>query len=144
MALLGAGIQRQTSPSSGILNYNRPKLPACNNSSQRLNPTSPLTNSLTHRPTHFWFIKLLLAFASIVIPGLSNIEINDRVFYFLLDMYVLRNGIPSSTREGKVFLCRRYVSCSLVSARVYQCCHSVQVIMDPLHPLSLHYTRDFL
>jgi hypothetical protein len=33
-------------------------------------------------------------------------------------MYVFRNGASSSTREGSIFLCRRYVCCTVVSARV--------------------------
>jgi hypothetical protein len=42
-------------------------------------------------------------------------------------MYVFRNGASSSTKEGSVFLCRRYVCCTAVSARVYPRCHGVQV-----------------
>jgi hypothetical protein len=49
-----------------------------------------------------------------------------------LDMYVFRNG-ASSTKEGSVFLCRRYICCTIVSARVYPRCHGV----DFVHPLSL-------
>jgi hypothetical protein len=54
-------------------------------------------------------VKLLLAFASTVIPGLSLLEIHDQYFYSLLDMYVFRNGASSSTKERSVFLCRLYV-----------------------------------
>jgi hypothetical protein len=45
--------------------------------------------------------------------------------------------------EGSVFLCRRYVCCTVVSARLYPRCHGVQVNMDSVHPLSLSniYTR---
>jgi hypothetical protein len=46
----------------------------------------------------------------------------------------------SSTKEGSVFLCRSYVCCTAVSARVYPRCHGVQVTTDSVHPLSLHYT----
>jgi hypothetical protein len=36
-------------------------------------------------------VKLLLGFASRVIPSFSLLEINNQEFYSLLDMYVLRN-----------------------------------------------------
>jgi hypothetical protein len=52
-------------------------------------------------------VKLLLAFASTVIPGFSILEIQDQDFYSLLDMYVFRNGASSSTKEGSLFLFRR-------------------------------------
>jgi hypothetical protein len=43
--LLGSGFQRRAFRSSGFLNYSRSQLPASNsNSSQRLNPSSPLTD----------------------------------------------------------------------------------------------------
>jgi hypothetical protein len=58
-------------------------------------------------------VKLLLVFASTVIPGFSLFEINDQEFCSLLDMYVFRNGASSSTKEGSVFLCRRYVCCTV-------------------------------
>jgi hypothetical protein len=48
-------------------------------------------------------IKLLLAFASTVIPGFSVLEIHEQDFCSLLDMYVFRNGAFSSTR-GEVGL----------------------------------------
>jgi hypothetical protein len=60
-------------------------------------------------------VKLLLAFASTEIPGFSFLEIHDQDFYSLQDMYMFRNGASSSTKEGSVFLCRRYVSCTVVS-----------------------------
>jgi hypothetical protein len=43
------------SPSSGFLNYPRPKLSASHSISSRLNASSPLIHSLTHQPTivHF-------------------------------------------------------------------------------------------
>jgi hypothetical protein len=45
-------------PSSGFPNCLRPQLPASHsNSSQRLNSSSYITNSLTHQPTH-WFSPL--------------------------------------------------------------------------------------
>jgi hypothetical protein len=66
-------------------------------------------------------VKLLLAFASTIIPGFSLLEIHDEEFYYLLDMYKFQNGNSSSTKEGSVFLCtrRRYVCCTVDSARVY-------------------------
>jgi hypothetical protein len=57
--------------------------------------------------------------ASTVIPGAGLTEIHDQEFYSLLDMYRFRNGASSSTKEGSVFLCRRYVCCTVVSAREY-------------------------
>jgi hypothetical protein len=83
---------------------------------------------------------LLLTFASTVIPGFSLLDIHDQDLYSLLDTYVFWNGASSSAKEGSVFLCRRCVSCTVVSARVYPRCHGVQVTMDSVHPLSLHYT----
>jgi hypothetical protein len=41
-------------------------------------------------------VKLLLAFASTVIPGLNLLEIHDQDFYSLLDMYVFQNGASSA------------------------------------------------
>jgi hypothetical protein len=75
-------------------------------------------------------VKLLLAFASTVIPGFSLLEIHDQDSYSLLDMFVFRNGASSSTKEGSVFLCRRYACCTAVSARVYRLCHGAQVTAD--------------
>jgi hypothetical protein len=49
-----------------------------------------------------------------VIPGFSLLEIHDQDFYSVLDMYVFRNGACSSTKEGSVFLCRRYICCTVV------------------------------
>jgi hypothetical protein len=72
-------------------------------------------------------VKLLLAFASAVIPGFSLLKIHDQEgFCSLLDMYVFRNGASSLSREGSVFLCRHYVCCTVVSARVYPRGHSIQ------------------
>jgi hypothetical protein len=48
-------------------------------------------------------VKLLLAFASAVIPGSSLLEIHDQDFCSLLDIYVFRNEVFSSTR-GEVGL----------------------------------------
>jgi hypothetical protein len=45
-------------------------------------------------------VILLLTFASTVIPGFSFLEIHDRDFYSLLDMYVFRNGASFSTKGG--------------------------------------------
>jgi hypothetical protein len=86
-------------------------------------------------------VKLLLAVVSTVILDFSLLEILDQYFYSLLDMYMFRNGASTSTKEGSVFLCRYYVCCTVVSAQVYLCCHGIQVTMDSVHPLSLHYTK---
>jgi hypothetical protein len=88
-----------------------------------------------------WSVKLLIAFASTVIPGFSLFEIHDQDFYSLLDIYLFRNETSSSTKEGSVFLCRHYICCTIVSAWVYTCCHGVQVTMDYVHPLLLHYIK---
>jgi hypothetical protein len=58
-----------------------------------------------------------------------------------LDLYVFRNGTSSSTKEGSVFLCRRYICFNAVSARGHPHCHGVQATMGSVHPLSLHYTK---
>jgi hypothetical protein len=63
-------------------------------------------------------VKMLLAFVSTVIPGFSLLKIHDQYFYSLLDLYVFRNGASSLTKEESVFLCRCYVCCTIVSARV--------------------------
>jgi hypothetical protein len=55
-------------------------------------------------------------------------------------MYVFRNGASSSTKQGSVFFCGHYVCCTEVSTREYPRCHGVQVTMDSVHPLLLHYT----
>jgi hypothetical protein len=89
-------------------------------------------------------VKLLLAFASTVIPGFSLLEIHEEDLYSLPDMYVFRNGASSSTKEGSVFLCRRYVCCTVVSARGYPRCHGVQVTVGSVchcTTLSSIYTR---
>jgi hypothetical protein len=41
--------------------------------------------------------------------------------------------------HGSIFLYRHYVCRTVVSARVYPRCHSFRLIMDSVHPLSLHY-----
>jgi hypothetical protein len=87
---------------------------------------------------------LLLAFANTVIPGFSLLEIHDQDFCSLLDMYVFRNGAPSSMKEAPVFLYRGYVCCTVVSARVNPRCHGVQVTMDSVRPLALQYTMQHL
>jgi hypothetical protein len=78
-------------------------------------------------------VKLLLVFASIVIPGFHLLKIHDKDCYSPLDRYVFRNGASSSTKEVSMFLCRRYVCCTVVLARVYLRCHGVQVTMDSVH-----------
>jgi hypothetical protein len=50
-------------------------------------------------------------------------------------------GPPLRRVEGSVSLWRRYVCCTVVSARVHPHCHGVQVATDSVRPLSLHYTR---
>jgi hypothetical protein len=62
-------------------------------------------------------VKLLLAFATSVIPGFNFLEIHDQNFCSLLDIYVFRNG-ASFSAEWSVFLCRRYTCFTVVSARV--------------------------
>jgi hypothetical protein len=88
---------------------------------------------------------------SFIVVGLSNsfwsspaqsflasglVEIYNQDFCSLRDMYMFWNGASSSTRKRSVFLCRRYVCCTAVSAWVYPRCHGVQVTMDSVHPLS--------
>jgi hypothetical protein len=70
----------------------------------------------------------------------SLLEIRDQDFCALLNMYVFANGASFSTKEGSVFLCRHYICCTVVSARVYPRCHGVQATMYSVQPLSLHYT----
>jgi hypothetical protein len=75
-------------------------------------------------------VKLLLVFASTIIPGFSLLEIHDQDFYSLIDIYVYGNGASSST-EGSGFLlvCRLNVCCTRVSAVTASgslwtlCCH---------------------
>jgi hypothetical protein len=86
-------------------------------------------------------VKLLQAFVSTVIPGFSLIEIQDQDFCSLLDMYGFRSGALFRWGEGSIFLRRRYVCCTVVWARVYPRCHGIQVTLDSVHPLSLHYTK---
>jgi hypothetical protein len=64
-------------------------------------------------------VKLLLDLASSVIPVFSLLDIHDEDFYSLLDVYVFRNGVSSSTKEGSVFLRRCYACCTVFSARIY-------------------------
>jgi hypothetical protein len=84
-----------------------------------------------------WSVKLLLAYTSTVIPGFRLLENHDQDSYSPLDMYVFWNGIFISTKEGSVFRRRRYVCCTVVSARVYSRSHGVQVTMESVHSLSL-------
>jgi hypothetical protein len=86
--------------------------------------------------------KFLLAFASTVIPRFSVLEIHDQDILFST-LYVFQQRISYSTREGSIFLCRRYVCCTVVSGRVYTPCQGVQVTTDSLHPLSLHYHNSY-
>jgi hypothetical protein len=51
-------------------------------------------------------------------------------------LFYPRHGASSSTRELSVFLCRRYVCCTAVSARVYPRCHGVQVTVGSVLTLS--------
>jgi hypothetical protein len=95
------------------------------------------------QPTQFGqSVRLLMVLANTVIPDFSLLEINDQDFCSLLDM-CLEMGPHLRRGEGSVFQCRRYVCCAVVSAQVlvYPRCYSVQVIMDSVHPLSLHYTN---
>jgi hypothetical protein len=81
---------------------------------------------------------------AVVIPVFSLLDILNQNVYPLLDMFVFRNMAFSSTTEGSVFLCRRYVCCTVVSARVYLRSHGVQITMDSVHPLPLHCTKNYL
>jgi hypothetical protein len=73
-------------------------------------------------------VKLLLVFASTVIPGFSLLEIHDQdYFYSLLDMYVFRNGASSSTKGGSIFLCRRSHFEARKSVRTSQETHSISI-----------------
>jgi hypothetical protein len=63
---------------------------------------------------------VLLAFASTVIPLFSLLDIHDQDFYPLLDIYVFRNVAFFMTKEGSVFLCRRYDLSAVDSPLVYQ------------------------
>jgi hypothetical protein len=56
-------------------------------------------------------VTLLLAFVKAIILGFSLLKIHDQDFCSLLDIYVFRNRTFSSTREGSVFVRRRYVRC---------------------------------
>jgi hypothetical protein len=59
-------------------------------------------------------VKMLLAVVSAVIPGFSLLDIHARNFCSLEDTYMFRNGASSSTREGSIFQCRRYVCFTVV------------------------------
>jgi hypothetical protein len=78
-------------------------------------------------------VKLLLAFAITVIPGFSRLEIRDQDFYCLLNMYVFKIG----PHVRSVILYRRYICCTVISARAYPPCHGVLVTVYSIHPLSL-------
>jgi hypothetical protein len=111
------------SPSSEFPNCPRPQLPASySNRSQPLNPSGYHTHSPTNYSSIGWSVTLLLDFASTVIPGFSLFEIHDQDDYSPLEMYVFRNGTSYeySTKDGSVFLRRRYVCCTVVSVRVFR------------------------
>jgi hypothetical protein len=55
-------------------------------------------------------VKLLMVFASTVIPGIGLVEIHHKDFYFLLHMYVFRNRASSSNREGLVYVGATFVA----------------------------------
>jgi hypothetical protein len=78
-----------------------------------------LSDSCAFRRSVDRSVKLVLAFVSTVITVFSLLEIHCQAFYSLLDMHVFRNRAFSLTREGSIFLCSRYICCTLVSARVY-------------------------
>jgi hypothetical protein len=66
-------------------------------------------------------LKLLLTLANTVIPGFES-----RWDPWTRFVFSPRHVGPSLRRvEGSVFLCRRYVCCTAVSARVYPHCHDV-------------------
>lgn len=88
-------------------------------------------------------VKLLLAFASTVIPSFIVLGIHSQDFYSLLDMYLFQNAASYSAKVGPMFLCRRYICYPAVPARVYPCCHGDQVSMDSVHHLSPHYTNNY-
>jgi hypothetical protein len=58
-------------------------------------------------------VKLLLAFASTVIPSFSLLEMHDQNCYCLLDMYVyiFRNGAYSSMKKRSVLRCLLSLIC---------------------------------
>jgi hypothetical protein len=90
-------------------------------------------------------VKLLMVFASTVISGFSLLEIRDQEFYSLLHMYVSRNGASSSTKEESAVLCRRYVCCTVVSARVYPtvtASRSVRTLCTFCHCTILTFIQD--
>jgi hypothetical protein len=98
----------------------------------------------SYKPLHQTFVrsvKLLLVFASTVIPGFGLLEIHDQNFCSLLNMNVFRNGASSSTKVGSVCLCKRYVCCTVVSARVYPRSHGVQATLCHCTVLSNIYTK---
>jgi hypothetical protein len=64
-------------------------------------------------------VKLLWSSSARPFVASGFFEIHDQDFCSFPDMYVFRNGASSSTKEGSVFLFRRYVCCTAVSARGY-------------------------
>jgi hypothetical protein len=55
-----------------------------------------------------WSVKLLLAFAGIIIPGFRLHMIHDQDFCSLLDMYMFRNGAFSSFYVGTKFVALQF------------------------------------
>jgi hypothetical protein len=108
LPLIGSGFQWLTFPFFWVQNCSRPQLPASNSNS-----------------SHGRSVKLQLAFASTIIPVFSRIENHDQDFYSHLHVYMCQNGEVSSTKVGLIFLCRRYICCTIVSARVYKRCYGV-------------------
>jgi hypothetical protein len=82
-------------------------------------------------------VKLLLIFASTVIPGFIALKIIAQ------DMYMFWNGASSLRKEGLFFRVDADVDvhCTVVSAWVYLCCGTVYATMNSTSPLSLHCTK---
>jgi hypothetical protein len=126
-----------SSRSGGVWNTGHSHLMGTNSAgSHSLSLIISLTHWITLSSLAFpvgQYFKLLLTSVSIIILGFTLLGIHD--------MHVSQNGASSSMSEGTVFQPRRYVCCTVVSARVYPRCHGVQVLIDTVHPLSLHYTK---
>jgi hypothetical protein len=96
-------------------------------------PSAGATRVGTHSPTLHPLCRALCRLNCCLFspaPSFSAsglVEICAQDCCSLLDMCVFGSGASSSTREGSVFLCRRYVCCTVVSVRVYPRCHGVQV-----------------
>jgi hypothetical protein len=96
-----------------------------------------------NRLAGLWVLRLNCCWSLPVKSFLASglIEIYEQDFCSVLDMYVFRSGAPFRRWKGSAVPCRRYVCCAVVSARVYPRCHSVQVAMGTVRPLSLHYAK---